>query len=129
MYLYKLLGFVFVALGLIGVYLPLLPTTPFLLLAAACFARSSERCHQWLLNNPTFGPIIRDWQDRRCISRTSKTIALASNVIFGGYAVFFALENIYLRVLGAAIIAWGFIYVARIDVCPNPARQSEGDEP
>lgn len=128
MVVYKLLGFGFVALALVGIYLPLLPTTPFLLLAAACFARSSERCHQWLLSNPTFGPVIRNWEHRRCISRRSKIIALASNLLFGGYAVFFALENIYLRFLGAAVILWGFLYVARIDVCPNPAAAPESEQ-
>lgn len=129
MILYKILGFLFVGLGIIGIYLPLLPTTPFLLLAAACFARSSERCHQWLLNNPTFGPIVRNWEERRCISRRSKITALSCNLIFGGYAVIFALENIYLRVFGAAIIAFGFIYVARIDICPCPAPASEPRDP
>ena len=60
--LLKVLGMAFVALGFAGVFLPLLPTTPFLLLAAACFARSSPAFHDWLLSHRLLGPYIRDWE-------------------------------------------------------------------
>jgi len=60
------------ALGLIGIALPLLPTVPFVLLAAFCFARSSERLHAWLLEHPTFGPPIEDWRRSGAISRRGK---------------------------------------------------------
>lgn len=65
-------------LGLLGVVLPVLPTTPFLLLAAACFARSSPRLHGWLLTHPTFGPPIRNWEDNGAISRRAKRLAVGS---------------------------------------------------
>jgi len=55
------LGLVCVALGTIGIFLPLLPTTIFLIIAAYAFARSSERLHNWLLSNKIFGPLIKDW--------------------------------------------------------------------
>lgn len=61
------IGLLCVVLGVIGIVLPLLPTTPFLLLAAACFARSSPRFHAWLLGHRWFGPPIRDWQQQRAI--------------------------------------------------------------
>jgi uncharacterized membrane protein YbaN (DUF454 family) len=67
-----------VALGLIGVVLPLIPTVPFMLLAAFCFARSSERLHGWLLAHPSFGPPILDWQERGAISLQGKRIATLS---------------------------------------------------
>lgn len=80
-YLWISLGWLFVGLGVIGIALPLLPTTPFLLLAALCFSRGSEKIHQWLLNHPTFGPPIHDWQSKRAISRRSKVIASASMLV------------------------------------------------
>lgn len=64
------------ALGLAGTVLPLLPTTPFLILSAFCFARSSERLHDWLVWHPVFGPSIRDWRDHGAISRRAKVMAM-----------------------------------------------------
>lgn len=72
------LGGLFLGLGLLGVVLPVLPTTPFLLLAAGCFARSSPRLHGWLLAHPLFGPPIRDWEENGAISRKAKRLALGS---------------------------------------------------
>ncbi|MEM1160041.1 MAG: YbaN family protein, partial [Pseudomonadota bacterium] len=67
--LWTLAGWAAFGLGLLGAALPLLPTVPFMLLAAFCFARGSERFHRWLMNHPRFGPGIRDWQAHRAISR------------------------------------------------------------
>lgn len=67
-----------------GAVLPLLPTVPFLLLAAFCFARSSVRLHRWLVGHPTFGPPIRDWEERGAIGRRAKwiaTVSMAGSVI------------------------------------------------
>ena len=69
-------GLVFVAVGAIGVILPLLPTTPFLLLAAYSFTRSSPRMHRWLHRHQTFGPLINNWNHYGSIDRRSKRIAL-----------------------------------------------------
>lgn len=77
-------GFVAMGLGIIGLVLPLLPTTPFMLLAAACFAKSSPRLHDWLVGHRIFGPAIRDWRDYRAISPRAKRMALiAMSVAFG----------------------------------------------
>lgn len=72
------LGWLFTGLGMIGVFLPLLPTTPFLLLALWCFARSSRRFHSWLLNHSRFGPLLRDWEQHRVIPLRAKLVAVTS---------------------------------------------------
>lgn len=68
-------GLVSLALGILGIALPLLPTTPFLLLSAFCFARSSERLHRWLIDHHIFGPIIENWRTHRAIPRAAKIAA------------------------------------------------------
>lgn len=68
-------GTLSLALGIVGAFLPLLPTTPFLLLAAFCLSRSSPAFHRWLVNHRTLGPPIRDWEENRAISRKGKIAA------------------------------------------------------
>jgi len=80
-YLLILFGFLFVALGLIGALLPILPTTPFLLLALACFANSSPRFHQMLLHNRWFGNALQQWESDRSITRGSKVKAMIMIVV------------------------------------------------
>ena len=69
-------GLLCVGLALAGVVLPLVPTTPFLLLAAWAFARSSPRLHAWLMAHPHFGPLIRNWREHGSIDRRTKLFAL-----------------------------------------------------
>jgi uncharacterized membrane protein YbaN (DUF454 family) len=69
-------GWLSLVLGLIGVILPLLPTTPFVLLSAYCFSRSSTRLHRWLTSHPWFGPPILQWQQTRTVNRHIKARAL-----------------------------------------------------
>ena len=71
-------GWVSVGLGALGVLLPLLPTTPFLILAAYFFSRSSQRMHAWLLNHRVFGPPIENWRTHRAISTGAKLAALVA---------------------------------------------------
>lgn len=75
-YFYLLLGWFSLITGIIGIYLPLLPTTPLVLLAAWCFSKSSKRFHHWLLNHKFFGPIVRDWQSEDGIPRRSRNRAI-----------------------------------------------------
>ena len=76
--IWALLGLLALALALIGVVLPLLPTVPFLLLAAFCFARSSQKLHRWLISHKTFGPMIIAWTTSGAIGLSAKRYATLS---------------------------------------------------
>lgn len=75
-FLFLVLGTLCVGLAVLGVILPVLPTTPFLLLAGGCYARGSERAHAWLLSNRLLGPTLRRWHEERTISVRAKTAAV-----------------------------------------------------
>ncbi|MDF7798361.1 YbaN family protein [Pontiellaceae bacterium B1224] len=117
--LYLTAGVLFTALAAVGVIVPLLPTTPLLLLAAGCFARSSEKCHRWLTEHKVFGPIIRNWHENQCIPKKAKIIAVGSILLFGTYAMAFAIENNLVRIIGSIFLLIGLIVVLRIPVCRN----------
>lgn len=74
-------GTLSLAIGAVGVILPLLPTTPFVILAAFCYARGSQRLHDWLVNHPRFGPGLENWRRHGAISPTAKKMALAAMVL------------------------------------------------
>jgi hypothetical protein len=75
------LGWVFVAAGVAGIFLPLVPGTLFLIIGAACFTRSSPRFEAWLLNHPRLGPPVRQWRETGSIPRSAKAFAVASLVV------------------------------------------------
>ena len=79
-------GVLALAAGLVGIFLPLLPTTPFVLLAAFCFARGSPRWERWLLRHPRFGPMVRAWRARRVIPLRAKQLAWAMMALGSAWA-------------------------------------------
>ena len=95
------LGWLMVGFAVAGVFLPLLPTTPFLLLAAGLFARSSPRFEHWLLNHPVFGPTLRQWRENGAISARAKATSVA--LIVASYAVFVFFSSP--QAMTAAIVA------------------------
>lgn len=98
-----ILGGLAVALGAAGLVLPVLPTVPFLLLAAFCFARSSDRLHDWILSHPVYGPPIRNWRAEGRVPRRAKVIACASMGTGFGIAAWLALP-LWILVLQAAVL-------------------------
>lgn len=103
--LWALLGLFALALATVGIVTPVLPTAPFLLLAAYCFARSSERLHNWLLSHPILGPPIMDWNRSGAISRQAKAIASASMIAALGLSLVLGLRPMILIVQCALLIA------------------------
>ena len=86
-FLLWLVGSLALLLGLIGVVLPGLPTTPFVLLAAACYAKASPRLHAWLLNHRITGPLLNDWERHRSLTRRTKTVAVVSMLVMCGFSI------------------------------------------
>jgi hypothetical protein len=99
-----------VGLGVLGLFLPVLPTTPFLLLAAACYARASSRFYNWLLNNRTFGPTIREWRRYRSIPYRTKSTAIALMALTLASSIVFFVRNpalqMALTALGVLLAIW-----------------------
>ncbi len=107
-YLFAILGLFCVALGLLGIVLPLVPTVPFMLLAAFFFARSSSRLHHWLITHRTFGPMIEDWYHSRAIRPSAKKAATISIGLVFAVSLFLQLPMHVLIIqaitLGAVLI-------------------------
>ena len=102
--LFLLSGIVFAAVGIVGIATPLLPTTPFLLIAAACFARSSPRFHNWLITHARLGPPIEDWQKSGCIRKPAKILATILIVVNAAFPLF-VIQGITLPVrIGVAVV-------------------------
>lgn len=109
----KLVGIFFVGVAMLGAFLPLLPTTPFLLISAACFAKSSPRLYQRLLNDKTFGPMIYHWRESRSIPKKAKILALASMVLASAWSIY-VLDAMWLKLLVVLLVVGPMIFVARL---------------
>ena len=109
--LWVVLCCLFVGLGAIVAVVPVMPTTVFLVLAAACFIRSSQRLYDWLISNKTFGPYLKDYREGKGIPRRAKVLALSMIVIFVSFAVFYAIEATQIKVLVGLIGLIGFLFV------------------
>jgi len=107
------LGGISVGLGAAGVVLPLVPTTPFMLLAAYCFARSSPRLERWLLEHPRFGPVISDWRMHRAISGRGKRLAVVAIGLTFALSVALRLPGAVLAVQAVVLSAVSLFILTR----------------
>ena len=105
------LGSLFVTLGTIGVFVPGLPTTVFLIIAAACYIRSSEKLYNWLISNKTFGPLIKDYREGKGMPKKAKVLALSMITIFAGSSSIFLIDNPPIQILVGILGIIGFWYV------------------
>ena len=116
--LLKAVGLFFVGLAILGAFLPLLPTTPFLLISALCFAKSSPRLYNKLLANKTFGPLIYHWRKNKSIPKKAKLIALLTMVLAVSWSVYL-MESLWLQWLVVLLVAGPFIFVARLPIAKD----------
>lgn len=98
-YLWTIAGTIFLGVGIIGIVLPLLPFTPFFLLAAACYLRGSERMYNWLINHKWFGEYIKNYQEGKGISIRVKITAIAFLWITISISAFFFITVIWIRII------------------------------
>jgi hypothetical protein len=96
-------GFIFLAIGAIGVVVPLLPTTPFLIVAAACLSKGSVRVHDWLIHSSIWGPLLLDWERDGVISIRAKIMSTLLMVAFSSYPLTMMDFSVYLK--GAAVLS------------------------
>lgn len=117
-----ILGTLFVMLGIIGVFLPLLPTTPFLLLAAFCYAKSSRRFYNWLMTNRWFGNYIRNYRERKGIPLKIKMLAISTLWITITFSALFVIKLLMVRIalfLIAAGVTWHIASVKTLKNCQD----------
>lgn len=107
-------GSLAVFLAVLGIFLPLLPTTPFLLLAAICYSRSSERFYQWLMNNRWFGEYIRNYREGRGMTLKHKISMLCLLWLTMSYSIFFVVNAGWLKWLLCAIAAGVTIHLLKM---------------
>lgn len=113
------LALFFIGLGSVGAILPLLPTTPFLLLAAMCASRSSPALHAWLYSHPRFGPLLRDWRDHRAIRPRAKITALVLVALSWGW-MWISVEPLYARLSASVVMAGVVTFLATRPHGPRP---------
>ena len=121
-------GMVALLLGVIGVFLPLLPTTPFLILAAACFARSSQRMHDWLYAHPKLGPSLRNWRDNRAISAKAKRMAVLAMALAFALSVIFVQKPLVL-ILQAVVLSLTAIWIVTRPNGPEDGKSAAAEPP
>ena len=108
-------GWILVALGFIGMFLPVMPTTIFWILSAACFARSSEKFYNWVINNKRFGKFIRDFYEKRGITLKGKIISIGMMNLAIICSVIFAVKILWVKIVMLAVSFLVSIYILSLN--------------
>jgi hypothetical protein len=115
------LGFFCLGLAILGAILPVMPTTCFVLMAAACFAKSSPRFYNWLLASRIFGPMINQWQTTRSMPKRAKVMAITTILCSGSISIY-VLDSVMVQTIVAAILLIPIAIILRVrnseDLCP-----------
>lgn len=116
------LGWISLILGMLGILLPVMPTTPFLILAAFLFSRSSKRFHHWLIKHRLFGPPLRDWLEQRAVRPRAK-LAAAILILISYVSILFFLS---LELTWSILLGFGFGFVLLFILTrPHPHTNSD----
>lgn len=107
-------GILSLILAFVGIFLPLLPTVPLVLLASFFFSRSSPRFHSWLLNNSFFGSMIKDWEQTKCMPLKAKIISISVLVVSIGLSVIFFVSHALIRFILIIIAGGVSAFIIRI---------------
>lgn len=122
-------GILAVGLGTAGIFLPILPTTPFLLLAAACFIRSSDRLYNWLMHHRWFGPHIRNYREQSAVTKSAKVFTLVILWVTLCCSAIWAVSSIYIRILLLIVGISVSVHVLRLNtVSRRDATEKTEDE-
>jgi uncharacterized membrane protein YbaN (DUF454 family) len=126
---FVVLGLFFVGLGVLGAFLPVLPTTPFVLLASACFIRSSPALNRWLLRSRLFGPFLRDWHRHRGVRLHVKIIAVSVLAAVVAGSLLLGDLSLWLQIVLIGLALVGLIVVLRLPLIRDRSTRVDGQEP
>ncbi|MBU4293630.1 MAG: YbaN family protein [Actinobacteria bacterium] len=107
-------GTFFIGIGIIGIFIPILPTTPFILIAASLYARSSQKLYKWIINNKVFGRYIKNYREGKGIPLIIKISAIALLWITIGCSALFAVEILFIRIIMVLIALGVTVHIACI---------------
>jgi uncharacterized protein len=124
--LLNIIGSIAVVLAILGIFLPLLPTTPFLLLASACYMRGSERMHRWLRNHRLFGEYLRNFEDNRALPLRAKIVTLVLLWASMAYSIF-VVNKLLLRIMLLVIASGVTIMILRMKTLETAETERESE--
>lgn len=109
--IFVFLGFLSLGIGILGIFLPILPTTPLVILAAYFFSKGSKRLHRWLTENPYFGEMIKDWEGHKVIPLKAKVLATSMIIPSFAYTLIFVPVAVWIKIIVTCIGAYALHFI------------------